>query len=424
MLDRKALRHDAETIFAQLAARGYTGDLQTFVNLENKRKNLQAEVEQLQNTRNVHSKAIGQAKSKGELADDAMIAMKDVGEQLKQQEKALDIVQGELETLYLSMPNIPHVSVPEGSSEDENKVVRSWGKPTMLDFVPKDHVALGEALGGMDFDAATKISGARFSILQGPLAKLHRVLAQFMLDTHTGQHGYTELVVPYLVSRKSLFGTAQLPKMDEDIFHISGDWDLSLIPTGEVPLTNLYRDNILDTADLPIKLVAHTPCFRSEAGSYGKDTRGMIRQHQFEKVELVQFANPEVSYDALESLTHAAETILQLLELPYQVVSLCKGDMGFASAKTYDLEVWLPGQQMYREISSCSNFESFQARRMQIRHRSKQEKPTFLHTLNGSGLAIGRALVAVLENYQQADGSVRVPSVLQPYMDSDVITVV
>ena len=422
MLDRKALRQDWKGIFNKLKARGYRGDFNAFEATESERRLLQAEVERLQNERNVQSKAIGQAKAKGESADEALQAMQTVGTQLKSQEKSLQAVQSQFDQLCAEMPNIPHASVPEGLSEDDNVLLRQWGDRPVFDFTPKDHVELGEQLNGMDFEAATHISGARFSVLKGSIAKLHRALGQFMLDEQASTNGYEEMTVPFLVKRSSLFGTGQLPKMDEDIFYIAGDWDLGLVPTGEVPLTNYHRGQILNGKDLPIKIMAHTPCFRSEAGSYGKDTRGMIRQHQFEKVELVQLVRPEDSYDAFEALTRHAEHILQKLELPYQVVALSKGDLGFASAKTYDLEVWMPGQDAYREISSCSNFEAFQARRMQIRFRDKPEdKPQLLHTLNGSGLPLGRALVAVMENYQLANGSIRVPDVLQPYMRCDCI---
>ncbi len=422
MLDRKALRQDWKGIFDKLKARGYQGDYNAFEVIESERRLLQAEVERLQNERNVQSKVIGQAKAKGESADEALKAMQAVGGQLKSQEKSLQAVQSQFDKLCAEMPNIPHESVPDGLSEDDNVLLRQWGDRPVFDFTPRDHIDLGEQLNGMDFEAATQISGARFSVLKGPIARLHRALGQFMLDEQASVNGYEEMTVPFLVKRSSLFGTGQLPKMDEDIFYITGDWDLGLVPTGEVPLTNYHRGQILNGIDLPIKIMAHTPCFRSEAGSYGKDTRGMIRQHQFEKVELVQLVRPEDSYDALEALTHHAEHILQKLELPYQVVALSKGDLGFSTAKTYDLEVWMPGQDAYREISSCSNFEDFQARRMQIRFRDKPEdKPQLLHTLNGSGLPLGRALVAVMENYQLADGSIRVPDVLQPYMRCESI---
>jgi seryl-tRNA synthetase len=422
MLDRKLLRTQWSTVAIKLAERGYVLPEEQFVTLEDGRKALQTEVEQLQNQRNVSSKAIGLAKGQGEDAEEAMVAMKQVSQLLKTKEQELAKQKSELEQLYAAMPNIPHESVSVGSDESENVVLRSWGDPRNFDFEAKDHIALGESMGTMDADTAAKLSGSRFMVMSGELAKLHRVLEQFMLDVHTRDHGYQEYAVPYLVNRDCLFGTGQLPKMEEDIFHIAGEWELSLIPTGEVPLTNLYREQIVASKDLPIQMVAATPCFRSEAGSYGKDTRGMIRQHQFDKVELVQLVAPEKSYEALEQLTHHAESILQQLNLPYRVMSLCSGDMSFASAKTYDLEVWLPGQNAYREISSCSNFEAFQARRMQIRSRQgSADKPQLVHTINGSGLAVGRTLVAVLENYQCADGTVTIPEVLVPYMGCDKI---
>ncbi len=424
MLDRKQLREQCSVVAVKLGERGYVVPEEELMLLEEQRRSIQMELESLQNDRNVKSKAIGQAKMSGEDADQLMSEMKQVGESLNEVEKKFAQVQEKLEHIYAAMPNIAHESVPIGADESENPVLRQWGEPRVFDFEVKDHVDLGENLAGMDFAAGAKLSGARFVVLRGQLAKLHRALAQFMLDMHIRDHGYQEVAVPFLVNSASLFGTGQLPKMDEDIFHIAGDWDLSLVPTAEVPLTNLYRDQIIDMGDLPIKMVAWTPCFRSEAGSYGKDTRGMIRQHQFEKVELVQLVEPDKSYEALEALTHHAESVLQQLELPYRVVTLCTGDLGFASAKTYDLEVWLPGQDAYREISSCSNFEAFQARRMQIRARGKSgDKPQLLHTINGSGLAIGRTLVAIMENYQQADGSIAVPTALVPLMGKDHITI-
>ena len=340
-----------------------------------------------------------------------------LGDQLKTKEQELAQLQDELNGLLMEIPNIPHESVPAGKGEEDNPVLRTWGEPTAFEFEARDHVDLGEQLGQLDFEAASRLTGSRFSVMQGPLARLQRALTQFMLDTHTRDHGYREVYVPYLVNADSLRGTGQLPKFEEDLFRTSGEADYYLIPTAEVPVTNLARGSILEADQLPVRYTAHTPCFRSEAGSYGKDTRGMIRQHQFEKVELVQLVAPGQSYDALEQLTGHAETILQQLQLPYRVVTLCTGDIGFSAAKTYDLEVWLPGQQKYREISSCSNFEAFQARRMQARWRNPETgKPELLHTVNGSGLAVGRALVAVMENYQQADGSIQVPDVLKPYM--------
>ncbi len=371
----------------------------------------------MQAERNRNSKAIGKAKAAGENIQPLLDQVAGLGDELEAAKDELEKIQQQLSDLLLGIPNIPHGSVPQGGDESHNVEVRRWGEPRVFEFEVKDHVDLGAALAGMDFDAAAKLAGSRFAVLRGPLARLHRALIQFMLDTHTGEHGYQECYVPYLVNADSLRGTGQLPKFEEDLFATRGEDCYYLIPTAEVPVTNLVRDAILDAAELPLRLTAHTPCFRSEAGSYGKDTRGLIRQHQFEKVEMVQIVRPEESYQALEELTGHAETILQRLELPYRVVSLCTGDLGFSSAKTYDLEVWLPGQQAYREISSCSNFVDFQARRMQARFRSPDGgKPELVHTINGSGLAVGRTLVAVMENYQQADGSIGVPPILRPYM--------
>ncbi len=417
MLDPKLIRNDLEGVARQLARRGFTLDTGKLQALEQQRKDIQALTQELQAERNGHSKNIGKAKANGEDIAPLLKEVEGLGEQLKSREDELAIVQAELNDILLGIPNILHATVPEGKGEEDNQELRTWGKPTQFDFEPKDHVDLGEQLGQIDFETAAKLTGSRFCVIQGPLAQLHRALIQFMLDTHTREHGYREVYVPYLVNSDSLKGTGQLPKFEEDLFKMEGESGYYLIPTAEVPVTNLARDTIIDAGTLPIRYTAHTPCFRSEAGSYGKDTRGMIRQHQFEKVEMVQLVRPEDSYEALEQLTTHAETILQKLKLPYRVVTLCTGDTGFSAAKTYDLEVWLPGQQKYREISSCSNFEAFQARRMQARWRNPETgKPELLHTINGSGLAVGRTLVAVMENYQQADGSIIVPDVLQNYM--------
>ncbi|MGE0809553.1 MAG: serine--tRNA ligase [Immundisolibacter sp.] len=415
MLDPQRLRREPDQIAARLAARGFALDLPRLAELEARRKAVQTETEQLQAERNRVSKAVGEAKRLGQDAAPLLAQMTGVGERLAQLEADLKSVQDALDAYCLEIPNLPHESVPPGRSEDDNVEVRRWGEPPAFDFAPRDHVDLGEALGGLDFETATRIAGARFSLLRGPLAALQRALTQFMLDLHTREHGYTEVYVPYLANADSLLGTGQLPKFEEDLFAASDDY--YLIPTAEVPVTNIVRDRIVEAGELPLKLVAHTPCFRREAGSYGKDTRGMIRQHQFEKVELVRLVPPDTSWQAHEELTANAEAVLQKLGLPYRVMALCTGDMGFASAKTYDLEVWLPGQGKYREISSCSNFGDFQARRLKARWRNPATgKPELLHTLNGSGLAVGRTLVAVLENYQQADGSIVVPDVLRPYL--------
>jgi len=422
MLDLQALRNDLANVAARLATRGFVLDTARFEQLEGERKIIQTRTQELQARRNSSSKLIGQAKAKGEDVSAIMAEVASLGDELKLAEAQLNEVQSALQQFLEVLPNMPHASVPPGKSEADNLEVRKVGEIPVFDFAVQDHVSVGEGLGGLDFETATKISGARFSLLKGPLARLHRALAQFMLDTHTEQHGYTEVYVPYLVNAASMRGTGQLPKFEEDLFRVprqmgdEGETNFYLIPTAEVPVTNMVRDEIVPLEQLPLKFVAHTPCFRSEAGSYGRDTRGMIRQHQFEKVELVQMVHPEQSYDALEALLDHAETILQKLELPYRVVKLCTADMGFSAALTYDIEVWLPAQNTYREISSCSNFEAFQARRMQARFRNEQGKPELLHTLNGSGLAVGRTLVAVLENNQQADGSVRIPEVLRPYM--------
>ena len=424
MLDPKLLRADLTAVADKLARRGFTLDTAELMDLEERRKAVQVETQGLQAERNARSKSIGKAKAAGEDIAPLLAEVEGLGEQLKARENELATLQDELNGLLMGIPNIPHTSVPDGQGEDENTEIRRWGEPPTFDFEPKDHVDLGEALGLLDFENAAKLTGSRFAVMQGPLARLHRALIQFMLDTHTLQHAYREVYVPYLVNADSLRGTGQLPKFEADLFRMTDEAGYYLIPTAEVPVTNLARDTILEDEQLPLRLTAHTPCFRSEAGSYGKDTRGMIRQHQFEKVELVQLVRPEESYDALEALTGHAEAILQQLELPYRVVTLCTGDIGFSAAKTYDLEVWLPGQQKYREISSCSNFEAFQARRMQARWRNPATgKPELLHTLNGSGLAVGRTLVAIMENGQQADGSIRVPSVLQRYLgDMTLIT--
>lgn len=417
MLDPKLLRTQLADVAAQLKRRGYELDSGAIEALEAQRKEIQVRTEEWQAQRNRSSKAIGKAKAAGEDIQPLLDQVAGLGQQLNAAQQELETVQGRINDLFMGIPNIPHASVPDGAGEAQNREIRRWGDPTQFAFEPRDHVDLGEGLGGMDFDSAAKLSGSRFAVLRGPLARMHRALIQFMLDIHTGEHGYQECYVPYLVNAESLRGTGQLPKFEEDLFATRGDEPRYLIPTAEVPVTNLVRGEIVESERMPLKMTAHTPCFRSEAGSYGKDTRGLIRQHQFEKVEIVQIVPPDDSYRALEELTGHAETILQRLGLPYRVVALCTGDLGFSAAKTYDLEVWLPGQQAYREISSCSNFEDFQARRMQARYRNPDTgKPELVHTLNGSGLAVGRTLVAVLENYQQADGSVVVPPALRPYL--------
>ena len=418
MLDSRLLRTDPEGVARNLARRGHVLDLERFRALEERRKSVQVAADETRAARNAHAKTVGRAKAQGQ--DIAPLVAQ--GEQLAGKVQGLDAdlgrVQEEFDALVLTLPNLLHESVPEGRDETANAELRRWGEPRTYSFEPLDHVALGEKLGMLDFEAAARIAGARFVVLAGAVARLHRALIQYMLDLHTTRHGYAEVYVPYLVGRHALVGTGQLPRFEADLFRITSDeQERFLIPTAEVPVTNLVRETIVEAATLPRKYVAHTPCFRAEAGSHGKDTRGMIRQHQFEKVELVQIVEPKDSYAALEELTGHAEQVLQGLELPYRVVALCSGDVGFASAKTYDLEVWLPGQQAYREISSCSNFEAFQARRMQARWRNPATgKPEPVHTLNGSGVAVGRALIAVLENNQQADGSVRIPAVLRPYM--------
>ncbi len=422
MLDLQTLRTDLASVTARLATRGFELNPVRFEQLEGERKTIQTRTQDLQAKRNSSSKLIGQAKAKGADASAIMAEVAGLGDELKQLEAQLERIQQDLQAFLAIIPNAPHASVPVGKSEADNLEVRRVGTPQKFDFDVKDHVSVGEALGGLDFETAAKISGARFSLLKGPLARLHRALSQFMLDTHTDLHGYTEVYVPYLVNAESMRGTGQLPKFEADSFRVprvmgeQGEQNFYLIPTAEVPVTNMVRDSIVSLEHLPLKYVAHTPCFRSEAGSYGRDTRGMIRQHQFDKVELVQIAHPEKSYQALEQLLGHAETILQKLNLPYRVMKLCTSDMGFSAALTYDIEVWLPAQNTYREISSCTNCEAFQARRMQARFRNEQGKTELLHTVNGSGLAVGRTLVAVLENYQQADGSVKIPEVLRPYM--------
>jgi len=417
MLDARLLRTDPAAVAANLARRGFTLDVAKLNALEESRKKWQLRVDELRNERNTHAKSVGKAKAQGQDIAPLLKQVETLGEELAKAEAALAAAQTELDQILLGTPNLLHDSVPDGRDETGNVEIRRWGEPRQFEFKPHDHVEIGEQLGQVDFAAAGKVSGARFAVLSGGVARLQRALIQFMLDLHTGEHGYQEMYVPYLVNAASMTGTGQLPKFEADLFAVQGEHKLYLIPTAEVPLTNLVRDTIVEADKLPLRLTAHTPCFRSEAGSYGKDTRGMIRQHQFEKVELVHLVRPQDSYEEHERLTRNAEEVLKRLGLPYRVMALCAGDIGFGSAKTYDLEVWLPGQSAYREISSCSNFEAFQARRMQARWRNPDTgKPEPLHTLNGSGLAAGRALVAVLENYQQADGSVLVPEVLRPYM--------
>jgi seryl-tRNA synthetase len=417
VIDPKLLRSDPEAVARNLARRGITLDVQALRALEEKRKPWQVESDRLRAERNANAKAVGMAKGKGQDAAALIAKGEALTEDLAKADQALTAVQEELEQWQMGLPNLLHDSVPDGADEKANVEVRRWGQPRKFDFEPLDHIAIGEKLGGLDFEAAARISGARFVVMRSQIARLHRALAQFMLDLHTREHGYTEVYVPYLVQAQALYGTGQLPKFEQDLFALKGDQKLYLIPTAEVPVTNLVREQILAAADLPLKFVSHTPCFRSEAGAAGKDTRGMIRNHQFDKVELIHIVKPAASYDALEELIANAETVLKRLEIPYRTVALSAGDIGFASAKTYDLEAWLPAQSQYREISSCSNTEAFQARRMQARWRNPDTgKPEPVHTLNGSGLAVGRTLVAVLENYQNADGSVNVPSALIPYM--------
>ncbi|GHE21456.1 serine--tRNA ligase [Halomonas urumqiensis] len=417
MLDPKLLRSDLAMVAQRLAKRGFALDTSRLEALESRRRELQAETESLQNERNTRSKAIGKAKAAGEDIQPLLDEVSDLGDRLDAAKARLAEVQAEWDELASGLPNLPHESVPEGNSEEDNVELHRWGTPASVDFDVRDHVDLGALKGDLDFDLATKLTGARFAVMRGPIARLHRALTQFMLDKQTQEHGYEECYVPYMVNEASLYGTGQLPKFGEDLFRLDDERGYHLIPTAEVPLTNFARDEILEHKALPVKLTAHTPCFRSEAGSYGRDTRGMIRQHQFDKVEMVQMVEPEHSYAALEEMRGHAEAILQALELPYRVVTLCTGDMGAGAAKTYDLEVWLPSQATYREISSVSNCEDFQARRMQARFRHPEhKKPQLLHTLNGSGLAVGRCLIAVMENHQNADGSISIPEVLRPYM--------
>lgn len=417
MLDPKELRKDPAAFAAKLAKKHFELDLSKYEELESKRKSLQIETETLQAERNARSKEIGIAAKAGQDITPLKTAVSEIGAKLDQNKEELRVIQEEFNLFLMSIPNLPNDLVPEGKDEDENEEILTWGTPREFDFEPKDHVDLGAGVGGLDFESGTKITGSRFAVMRGQMAGLHRALTQFMLTTHLTAHGYEEIYIPYIVNSDSLKGTGQLPKFEEDLFKLRSENEFYLTPTAEVPVTNMVRDEILDAKLLPQKFVCHSPCFRSEAGSYGRDTRGMIRQHQFEKVELVHMVKPEDSYQALEELTGHAEKILQLLELPYRKVRLCGGDLGFSAAMTYDLEVWLPGQQKYREISSCSNCEDFQARRMQARYRNPEtNKPELLHTLNGSGLAVGRTLVAVLENYQNEDGSITVPDVLKPFM--------
>jgi seryl-tRNA synthetase len=417
VIDPKLLRADLQGVVRNLARRGFVLDEARITALEEQRKRAQIDADRVRAERNTNAKAVGQAKGKGEDATTLLARGEALTHELQQVDAALAAVQAELDTLQLNLPNLLHDSVPDGRDESANQEVRRWGEPRRFDFKPLDHVALGEGLGGMDFEAAARIAGARFVVMRGPVAQLHRALAQFMLDLHAVEHGYTEIYAPYMVNAAALVGTGQLPKFEQDLFAIRGEHAFYLIPTAEVPVTNLVREQILSAESLPLKYVCHTPCFRSEAGSAGKDTRGMIRNHQFDKVELVQIVAPDQSYAAHEELTAHAQVVLERLEIPYRSVALCAGDVGFGSAKTYDLEVWLPAQERYREISSCSNYEAFQARRMQARWRNPATgKPEPVHTLNGSGVAVGRALVAVLENFQNDDGSITIPAVLRPYM--------
>lgn len=417
MLDQKLVRNTPQEVADQLLKKGFKLDVEKLNSMEEARKQLQIDTENLQSERNSKSKQIGKLKSQGLDTTEIMAQVSEFGAQLDAKKSQLKLVQDELNALLMTIPNIPHESVPKGESEDDNQEVLIWGEKPEFNYVIKDHVDIAEALGGLDFGAAIKVTGARFMVLKGELARLHRALIQYMLNTHIQKHGYEEVYVPYLVNADSLRGTGQLPKFEEDLFKVPGERDLYLIPTAEVPVTNLVRDEIIDAGNLPLRFTSHTPCFRSEAGSHGRDTRGLVRQHQFEKVEMVQMVKPSESTQALEELTGHAEEILKGLELPYRKVILCGGDLGFSASKTYDLEVWLPGQDKYREISSCSNMGDFQARRMQARWRNPETgKPELLHTLNGSGLAVGRTLLAILENYQKEDGSVEVPAVLVPYM--------
>jgi seryl-tRNA synthetase len=417
MLDNQLLRDNPQFIASELLKRGFKFDVASFVSLEEKRKALQVATQSLQNERNLRSKAIGEAKSRGENIEPMRDEVTTLGIELEQKKAELELVLQQIETIALSIPNIPHESVPIGNSEQDNQEIRRWGEAPVFDFEVKSHDELGEALGQLDFALAAKITGSRFVVMKNQLARLHRALIQFMLDIHTQQHGYHEIYVPYIVNTDSLYGTGQLPKFEEDLFKLTGDNAYYLTSTAEIPVTNTVRDTILTAESLPIRYACHSPCFRSEAGSYGKDTKGMIRQHQFEKVELVWITKPQNSYEALEQLTHHAESILQRLELAYRVLTLCTGDMGAGAAKTYDLEVWLPSQNTYREISSCSNMEAFQARRMKARYRNSETKEIELvHTLNGSGLAVGRTLVAIMENYQDKEGNIHIPSALKPYL--------
>lgn len=416
MLDIKLVRQSPQQVAEALKKRGFILDLHQFHELEEKRKRLQTQVQQLQNDRNVRSKAVGMAKAQGLDLAEATRSLKELSEVLKEAENQFSVVQVEMNDFLATLPNITHASVPIGKNEEDNQVIRTELEIRQFDFPVKDHTELGTNLGYMDFELAAKLSGSRFVVLSGPLARLQRALIQFMLDLHTNQHGYREIAVPYIVNKECLFGTGQLPKFKEDVFSLEDDTERYLISTSEIPVTNTVRDTILNIKQLPLKYVCYSSCFRSEAGSYGKDMRGMLRQHQFEKVELVQIVHPESSYAALEELTSHAESVLRYLELPFRVVALCTGDIGFAAAKTYDLEVWLPGQQRYREISSCSNTEAFQARRMKARFKDAEGKIDLVHTLNGSGLAVGRTLIAIMENYQDSLGRVHIPKILQSYM--------
>ncbi len=426
MIDPKLFRNDLDAVIANLARRGMQFDKQNYLDLEEQRKSLQVKTQSLQNDRKVRSKSIGKAKASGEDVQPLLDEVAKLGKELDAAKKAFDDVQSQLGDLFSGLPNLISDEVPDGKSEDDNQEIRKWGEIPKFDFEPLDHTALGERLGGIDFATSAKLSGSRFVVMKAGIARMHRALIQLMLDTHTEQHGYQETYVPYLVNPESLYGTGQLPKFAEDLFSVQGTTQdgkpLYMIPTAEVPLTNTVRDEIVEAKDLPLKMTAHTPCFRSEAGSYGRDVKGLIRQHQFEKVELVQIVHPQKSFEALDELTSHAEKILQLLELPHRTVILCTGDIGFGATKTYDIEVWLPAQNTYREISSCSNMGDFQARRMKARWRNPETgKPELVHTLNGSGLAVGRTLVAILENYQTQEGKITVPDVLKPYMKMDVI---
>ncbi|GAA6168236.1 serine--tRNA ligase [Sessilibacter corallicola] len=422
MLDAKYVRTNPEEVAAKLAKRHFELDVDALKNLENQRREIQVKAESLQQERNTRSKSIGKAKAAGEDIAPLLAEVDQLKQSYTAAEHELHAIQAQLEDILSTIPNIPDEQVPEGKTEDDNVEIRRWGEPKTFDFDVKDHLDLGSELGQIDMECAAKLTGSRFSVMKGDIARLHRALIQFMINTHIEEHGYREIYVPFMVNRDSLYGTGQLPKFEEDLFKLTDERDFYLIPTAEVPVTNTVRDEIVDEAELPIKYTSHTPCFRSEAGAYGRDTRGMIRQHQFEKVELVKIVKPEASEQALEDLTSHAEAILQKLNLPYRTVILCGGDIGFSAARTYDIEVWMPSQEKYREISSCSNMRDFQARRMKARFRNKETgKPEFAHTLNGSGLAAGRALIAVLENYQQADGSIEIPEVLQPYMGGKTV---